>query len=96
MIIPVRCMTCGKVLADKSEAYKRMVEEEEAKVRAGKSADKSADKSTGKSTDKDEDEDKDSRKRNLTVQGRVLDRLGITEGCCRTVMLTHVDMTGVI
>lgn len=27
MIIPVRCFTCGKVLADKYEYYKRRVEE---------------------------------------------------------------------
>lgn len=27
MIIPVRCFTCGKVLADKYEYYKRKVDE---------------------------------------------------------------------
>lgn len=29
MIIPVRCFTCGKVLADKYEYYKKKVEEME-------------------------------------------------------------------
>lgn len=28
MIIPIRCFTCNKVLADKYMAYRRMIEEE--------------------------------------------------------------------
>jgi DNA-directed RNA polymerase subunit N (RpoN/RPB10) len=33
MIIPVRCFTCGKVLADKYEFYKKKVEELEKKAK---------------------------------------------------------------
>lgn len=33
MIIPVRCFTCGKVLADKWQAYEKKVKEQEASTK---------------------------------------------------------------
>lgn len=32
MIVPVRCMTCGKVLANKWNSYKRMCEQAESEA----------------------------------------------------------------
>lgn len=73
MIVPVRCFTCGKVLADKWEAY----------VKRCKEAD-------------EKNADKDVAPNEKTARGRILDELGITSGCCRTIMLTHVDLSLVI
>jgi len=53
---PIRCITCGKLLADKYEEFDR-------RVRAGENP------------------------------GTVLDEMGLKRYCCRTVMLTSVDLT---
>ncbi len=54
MIIPIRCFSCGKVLADKWEKFQE-------EIKKGKKP------------------------------AEVLDELGITRYCCRTVMITHKD-----
>lgn len=56
MIIPVRCFSCNKVIANKWPEYNRRVNEgkEEAKV--------------------------------------VFKEMGITRRCCKTILLTHVDL----
>lgn len=81
MIIPVRCFTCGKVLADKWLGYERLCNER------GTSSDPSV------AEDAVHDKGQAGRK---TVRGVILDELGITRGCCRTVMLTSVDLSTVI
>lgn len=76
MIIPVKCFTCGNVLADKYRYY----QEEVRKMKLGKG--QSLDKVlylTKKNTDK-------------TPEGMVLDNLGLHNVCCRRHMLTHVDI----
>ena len=73
MIIPVRCMSCGKVIADKWLRFKELAGEE----RGADAADADA-------------ADKASKLK--TAHGRALDRLGLTRYCCRTHLLTHVDM----
>jgi DNA-directed RNA polymerase subunit N (RpoN/RPB10) len=76
MIIPVKCFTCGKVLADKYRYYLR-------EVRKRKTAD-------NKETDRvvyltETNSDK-------TPEGYVLDELHIDKICCRRHILTHVDI----
>jgi len=56
MLMPIRCITCGKVLADKWEEFRKRVE-------AGEKP------------------------------AKVLDDLGITRYCCRSVMITSVDFS---
>ncbi len=56
MLMPIRCITCGKVLADKWEEFRKRVE-------AGEKP------------------------------AKVLDDLGITRYCCRSVMITSVDLS---
>ena len=73
MIIPVRCQSCNKVLADKWEAYKRGT----------------ADATGANANEADADANNASKK---TVNGRVMDKLDITRMCCRSTMLSHVDM----
>ena len=76
MIIPIKCFTCGNVLADKYEYYKEHVREEKLK--------------------KDLDGDKVIylTKTNVkkTPEGNVMDKLELTNMCCRRHFLTHVDM----
>lgn len=76
MIIPVRCFTCGKVLADKYQFYLREVNK--------KKVDKKME--VDKVTYLTEDfMDK-------TVEGEVLDELGLTKYCCKRHFLTHIDI----
>lgn len=76
MIIPVKCFSCGKVLAD---LYRYFVTE----VRKLKSSSNLEVDNviylTKIQTDK-------------TAEGEVMDRLHLNKICCRRHMLTHVDI----
>ena len=76
MLIPVKCFTCGKVLADKYRFYQKEVEK--------KKIDKSMEIEKVIYLDKD--------KMDKTPEGEVLDFLQIKKYCCRRHMLTHVDI----
>ena len=76
MIIPIKCFTCGNVLANK---YRYFLE----KVRAKKL-------SKGANPDKVIYLTKDRVEK--TVEGDILDELRLTNVCCRRHMLTHVDI----
>jgi DNA-directed RNA polymerase I, II, and III subunit RPABC5 len=76
MIIPVKCFTCGKVLADKYRYYLEKVTEK--KLAKDMNVDKVIYLTT-EVTDK-------------TPEGEVLDDLKLTDLCCRRHMLTHVDL----
>ena len=80
MIIPVKCFTCGNVIANK---YRYYLEE----VRKRKFTDKQIDKFTIDSVvylTKEYNE--------KAPEGHVMDELGLTRMCCRRHMLTHVDI----
>ena len=83
MIIPVKCFTCGCVLADKYRYYQKEVrrikktlneEHPENKIDINKVV--------------------YLTKRNMekTPEGEVLDQLKLFNVCCRRHMLTHVDI----
>jgi len=76
MIIPVKCFTCGKVLADKYRYYKEEVNKANSNNESG------VDDIIYFTTD---NADK-------TINGRVLDDLKLNKICCRRHMLTHVDI----
>jgi DNA-directed RNA polymerase subunit N len=76
MIIPIKCFTCGKVIADKYRKYLAKVRE--LKLSAGQSVEKVI-YLTQENRDK-------------TPEGRVMDELGIEKMCCRRHLLTHVDI----
>lgn len=85
MIIPVKCPTCGAVLADKYETYQERVKEQ--KLKKGLEIDKvvyltQTTINTGK-------KEKNFEK---TPEGKVLDELHVFNLCCRRTMLTHVDI----
>ena len=91
MIVPVRCFTCGKVLADKWEAYVRRCKAESTEGADGPTVDASGVPPTpGGSLGERPGAD------GKTARGRILDDLGITNCCCRVVMTTHVDLSLVI
>ena len=76
MIIPVKCFTCGKVLADKFRYYQQEVR----KIKANNNME------IEKVVYLTEENVK------KTPEGEVLDKLKLTKYCCRRHMLTHVDL----
>jgi len=76
MIIPIKCFTCGNVLADKYRFYQNEVRR--IKMSQGLDVNKVVYLSKNK-IDK-------------TPEGTVLDNLGLNNVCCRRHMLTHVDI----
>lgn len=76
MIIPVRCYTCSKVIADKYEYYQKRVGELKRK-------ENQPDKPSVINMNVDEVK--------KTVEGRVLDEMGFSRLCCRKIMLSHID-----
>jgi DNA-directed RNA polymerase I, II, and III subunit RPABC5 len=76
MIIPIKCFTCGKVIANK---YRYYCEE----VRKRKLA---------RDMDVDKVLYLTKEFRDKTPEGEVLDELNMTRMCCRRHFLTHVDI----
>jgi len=76
MIIPVKCFTCGNVLADKYRYFQAQVRQ--IKIQKGTDVEKVV-YLTKDTMDK-------------TPEGTVLDNLNLTNVCCRRHMLTHVDI----
>ena len=81
MIIPIKCFTCGMVIADK---YRFYVEE----VRKKKLAKRGNDMSIN--IDKVLYLTKEFHEK--TPEGEVLDDLNLTKMCCRRHFITHVDI----
>ena len=78
MIIPIKCFTCGNVLADKYDHFKKEVSAE--KTRNGEDVNKVIYLT-----------EDNIRK---TIEGKVMDDLGLIKMCCRRHFLTHVDIVG--
>jgi|TARA_Y100000389_G_scaffold115627_1_gene112761 DNA-directed RNA polymerase I, II, and III subunit RPABC5 len=76
MIIPIKCFTCGKVLADKYRFYEK-------EVRKIKMNEKLEINKVIYLTDENVDK---------TPEGIVLDKLKLKKYCCRRHMLTHVEI----
>jgi DNA-directed RNA polymerase I, II, and III subunit RPABC5 len=76
MIIPIRCFSCGMVLADKYRFY--LAEVRKKKLAAGLKVDRVVYLT------------KDNMEK--TAEGEVLDELRLHNMCCRRHMLTHVDI----
>ena len=81
MIIPVKCFTCGMLIANKYRYYlKRIAAETSTPTKESSITYLSAPTTSG---------DEVSAK---TIEGFLLDELGITKMCCRRHFLTHVDI----
>ena len=81
MIIPVRCITCGKVIGDKYLYYKREVEKTRKEM---------------KLPDEMSILEVNSKTIQKTPEGIVLDNLRLKRYCCRRMMLSHVDLIDII
>ena len=79
MIIPVKCFTCGTVLADKYRWYQAEVR----KLKIEESGGNSGNVSSVLYLTKTQTE--------KTPEGKVMDLLGLNKMCCRRHILTHVD-----
>lgn len=81
MIIPIKCFTCGEVLANKYRFY----QEEVRKKKLAK-----------KIVNEDLEIDKvlylTKEFHEKTSEGEVMDELGLVKMCCRRHLLTHVDI----
>ena len=81
MIIPIKCFTCGNVIADKYRFYQQEVRKRKLSKKFG---------------DDSNDIDKvvylTKEFHDKTPEGEVLDELGIKKMCCRRQFLTHVDI----
>ena len=81
MIIPIKCFTCGMVIADKYRTYVRKVAYEKSKQHPNVDTTQTSRMQylTKENVEK-------------SVEGQVLDELLITRMCCRRHFLTHVDI----
>jgi DNA-directed RNA polymerase I, II, and III subunit RPABC5 len=93
MIIPIRCFTCGKTIADRYDYYMTQVAQLEQADAA--SADKDT-KAGGAAKEKAEAEAALTKHFDPVKTGKIMDKIGLTRYCCRRHMLTTVDMMGVI
>jgi len=80
MIIPVKCVTCGKVLGNKYRHFQLLATK------------KNLDKSKTSTEDIIYLTKNTNAKQDKTSEGIALDELGLTDMCCRRHMLTHVDI----
>lgn len=81
MIVPIRCFNCGKVLADKWELY---LDELNKNINT-------------ESLNKDKDFISLDENSNFeTPEYKALNKLGIHKTCCRSIMLSTIDLTEVI
>lgn len=76
MIIPIKCFTCGMVLADKYRWYLDEVKK----------------KKLSKNIDYDKVVYLTKENVEKTPEGEALDKLQLNKMCCRRHMLTHVDI----
>ncbi len=77
MIIPVRCFTCGKLIADKYEYYERELLRK--KMALNSDADPLIINVNAEDIKK-------------TIAGEILDELGLHRLCCRKIMLTSINI----
>jgi DNA-directed RNA polymerase subunit N (RpoN/RPB10) len=81
MIIPIKCFTCGNVIANKYRYYQEQVRKK-----------KLAKRGNGESIDIDKVLYLTKEFTDKTAEGEVLDELNMKKMCCRRHFLTHVDI----
>ena len=83
MIIPIRCFTCGKPIADKWDMFMDIVREE---------------KSKDSNINNNESNIKyiDLNNTSKSIEGNALDKLGLDRYCCRRMILTNTDLISII
>jgi len=85
MIIPIRCFTCNKVLANKWEYYKHKIQSKEEETKNSIITKESLKIENNREIYFSE-----------TYKGDILNELNITKICCRRHFLGHVDLIDLI
>lgn len=80
MIIPVRCVTCGKMICDKWRAYQ---------FKTGDREDDSPDKKTKKTA---ASKSKNPEVAGAATRRQAMDELGLVRYCCRRHFLAQADL----
>ena len=80
MIIPIRCFTCGKIIADKWEFYQKKKNEY---------SQDDSNKDTYIDLDK-------LKKQQYTPEYKALNDCKLNRICCRRMFLSHADLVSVI
>ena len=91
MIIPIRCYTCSKLLADKYEYYESELLRK--KLAMKNDEDDLVDKMSNINLNKDPliiNINADDIQK--TIAGEIMDELGLIRICCRKVMLTSINI----
>ena len=84
MLIPVRCYTCGEILSDKWVPYITAIQSDKNEIKS--EVDSEKDLLELKYIDiKDPNPEK-------SIEGKVLDELGLHKYCCRRMMLGNVHI----
>lgn len=84
MIIPMRCFTCGEILADKWVPYITAIQEEKNKVR--------------EEVDPESNDlelryiDIHNPKPEVSIEGKIMDEMNLHKYCCRRMMLGNVHI----
>ena len=81
MLIPIKCYTCGKILADKYLYYKKELIRKTLALKT--------------ETNNNKDPlmiDISVEDVKMTPAGEIMDELGLVRICCRKVMLTSIDI----
>ena len=86
MIIPIRCWTCGEITGDKWEPFIELVnieKKKQKKVIIGNELDI-------------EYINFNEKKIQKSIEGEILDELGLTKYCCRRMILGNVNLISII
>ena len=82
MIIPMRCFTCGTVIADKWQPFVKMAIDEK----------KKSDENVDSELDIQYIDVKDEGRLKKSIEGKVLDKLEMHKYCCRRMFLGNVHL----
>jgi len=98
MIIPIKCFTCGNVLASKYDAYLKMMNATQIKLKDNKEVlfsneDKSGNVEiiTPLKKTKRLQEFIEKKSKDKPIEALILDKVGLKRYCCRRHFLGHVD-----
>ena len=82
MIVPIRCFTCGNVIADKWQPFIKMTLEEKQK----------SNENVDSELDIEYIDIKNEGRLKKTIEGGVLDKLDMHKYCCRRMFLGNVHL----
>jgi DNA-directed RNA polymerase I, II, and III subunit RPABC5 len=86
MLIPVRCFTCNKVIGHLWEPYVKKLQIHYNDIEKNRKEEERLISFKLEETSADKIKDK-------SFEGKLLDEMGLNKYCCRTTMLSNVDLT---